>query len=115
MILDWEDAFHTSTAADREGVRRQVCGVPDGPVRERRLPRSVGAGRCLHRLVRSGFVQCCRNTHTGLCGPILGHGDLVSVVGPATSWKKLQRGRQAKWIGVLVQLEEKAVVITLPD
>ena len=37
------------------------------------------------------------------------------VVGPAISWKKLQTGRQAKWVGVLVQLEEKAVVITLPD
>ena len=37
------------------------------------------------------------------------------VVGPAISWKKLQIGRQVKWIGVLVQLEEKAVVITLPD
>ena len=37
------------------------------------------------------------------------------VVGPAISWKKLQTGRQKKWIGVLVQFEEKAVVITLPD
>ena len=37
------------------------------------------------------------------------------VVGPAISWKKQQIGRQVKWIGDLVQLEEKAVVITLPD
>ena len=37
------------------------------------------------------------------------------VVGPAISWEKLQIARQVKWIGVLVQLEEKAVVITLPD
>ena len=37
------------------------------------------------------------------------------VVVPAVSWKKLQFGWQVKWIGVQVQLEEKAVVITLPD
>ena len=69
----------------------------------------VEAGRCLLRPVRPGFVQCCRNTHTGLCGrpvhsmernacgPILEQGDFVTVVvgrrsrdllEEAADWKK---------------------------
>ena len=111
-----------------KGFDGEYVGVRYGPVRERRLPR--GAGRChVGRSRQALFSTGETRVQVYVDDPCTvwrGTPEVRSwnkvilllwwfVVGPAISWKKLQIGRQVKWIGVQVQLEEKAVAITLPD
>ena len=137
MILDWEDAFHTMGVRAEELPHQIVKGFDGEYVGYETVLFGGGGspgvwGRAAAFLGRSGqalfstgetriqvYVDDPCTVWRGT--PAVRSWNKVIlllwwlVVGPAISWKKLQIGRQVKWIGVQVQLEEKAVVITLPD
>ena len=118
MILDWEDAFHTMGVRAEELPHQIVKGF-DGEYVEY---ETVLQDRRCSVLAKTRIQVYVDDPCTVWRGtPAVRSWNKVIlllwwlVVGPAISWKKLQIGRQVKWIGVQVQLEEKAVVITLPD
>ena len=61
------------TPSDRERVRRPVRGVRDGPVRGRRLPRSVEAGRCLFKACQDRRCSVlAKHTYRSMCTVLRG-------------------------------------------
>ena len=132
MILDWEDAFHTMGVRAEELPHQIVKGF-DGEYETVLFGGGGSPGVCGRAAAFLGWsgqalfstgetrIQVCVDDPCRVWRgtPAVRSWNKVIlllwwlVVGPAIFWKKLQIGRQVKWIGVQIQLEEKAVVITL--
>ena len=137
MVVDWEDAFHSMGVIDEELPHQVVKGF-DGEYIGYETVLFGGAGspgvwgRGAAFLGRSGaalfrpdevrlqiYVDAPWSIWRGARATRRRNRAMLLlwwlVLGPPLSWKKVQIGRNIRWIGVCVQLKEGFVHVTLDE